>query len=362
MQTVQNISDIKYFTHQWDIIDDAYEYSIPNEHGAFETSYKSLPTFVSDFSNCSINSLPLLVTEDRKLVTKHVWPLIAKYREKPKKAHDIFSGWGEQIRINMPPITQQFHGNWRYVWLPIDEYSSENPWHIWIDVISKFRLIEKRWSTNFEKYTFILANPSKYFDKVCKEFFPDLNYVVIPKNETWRFAHLIVPSMSNHEDGILTPHMPPWIRSFSNLIVDEGIIPRRKIFVSRRDAKNRNITNQEELLMALKGWETIILEDLPIKQQVKIFAEASHVVAPHGAGLTNLLWCRPKTKVFELTHRAFISKKVYPSLSKHLGLVHRVVLCDSIKIDQEKTKNKKSKDMVDLRIDVPELMKMLDQS
>ena len=56
----------------------------------------------------------------------------------------------------MPPITEQFNGTWQYVWLPIDEYSAENPWHIWIDIVSKFRLIEKRWSTNFENQDLLI--------------------------------------------------------------------------------------------------------------------------------------------------------------------------------------------------------------
>ena len=254
MQTVQNISDIKYFLHQWDIIDDSYDYNVQYSNLNPVTNFTSMPTFVADFHNCSVASLPVLITEDRKMITNHVWPLISKYRDKPKKIHNFFTKWADTIEINMPPITKQFQDTtWKYVWLPIDEYSAENPWHIWMDIVSKFRLIEKRWSTNFEKYIFILANPSKYFEAICKEFFPDLEYRVMPKNETWRFAHLVVPSLSNHRDGILTPHMPPWIRYLANLIVGEDIKPSRKIFITRKDAMNRNIKNQNELLMALKG-------------------------------------------------------------------------------------------------------------
>ena len=360
MQTVQNIQDIKFFTNQWDIIDNSYEYSLQYPTYGLKNTFYTLPTFVADFHNCSVNSLPLLVTEDRKLITNHVWSLISRYRNKPHKVHKIFAEWGEKVDIEMPAITQQFNTPWKYVWLPIDEYSAENPWHIWMDIVSKFRLIEKRWSTNFEKYIFILANPSKYFDAVCKEFFPDLQYQVIPKDETWRFAHLLVPSLSNHRDGILTPNMPPWIRHLANLIVGEDIKPSRKIFITRKDAKNRNIKNQNELLMALKGWETVTLENLSIKEQVKTFAEATHVVSPHGAGLTNLLWCRPKTKVYELTHKAFIGKIVYPSLSHHLELKHNVILCDTEKIAGQKPRNKKQKDMVDLKINVKDFMSFID--
>jgi len=360
MQTVQNIKDIKYFTEQFEVIDQSYQFSINWDLYNIKYTYSSLPTFVSDFSNCSVNSLPVLVTEDRKIITNHVWSLISKYRDKPHKVHDIFTQWGDKVDVTMPPITQQFNDTWKYVWLPIDEYSAENPWHIWIDIVSKFRLLEKRYCTKYEKYVFVLSNPSKYFDKVCKEFFPDLNYIIIPKNETWRFKHLIVPSLSNHKDGILTPHMPAWLRHLSNRVKHKDTKPQRKIIITRENAQNRNIQNSEQMIMALKGWETVDLEDMSIKDQVQTFAEATHIVSPHGAGLTNLLWCAEGTQVFELTHEAFFGKKVYPVLSKHLGLKHTVILCDTIPIQGKKPKNKKSKDMVDLKLDVPKLIELLD--
>ena len=218
-------------------------------------------------------------------------------------------------------------------------------------------------SNTFDNPSFLLGvadKPSIYFEAICKEFFPDLEYRVMPKNETWRFAHLVVPSLSNHRDGILTPHMPPWIRYLANLIVGEDIKPSRKIFITRKDAMNRNIKNQNELLMALKGWETVTLENLSIRDQVKTFAEATHIVSPHGAGLTNLLWCRPKTKVYELTHKAFIGKIVYPSLSHHLELKHHVILCDTEKISGKKPRNKKQKDMVNLKINVKDFISYID--
>ena len=79
MQTVQNIQDIKYFTNQWDIIDNSYEYTLQYPTYGFKNTFHTLPTFVADFHNCSVNSLPMLITEDRKLITNHVWSLISKY-------------------------------------------------------------------------------------------------------------------------------------------------------------------------------------------------------------------------------------------------------------------------------------------
>jgi len=361
MQTVQNISDIKYFLHQFEIIDDSYDYHVKWADLRLKYDFTSMPTFVADFHNCSVTSLPLLVTEDRKLITNHVWPLISKYREKPHKVHNQFTKWDDKVDIYLPPITKQFHdATWLYVWLPIDEYSAENPWHIWIDVISKFRLLEKRWATDFTKYVYILSNPSKYFDKVMKELFPEIKYYVMPKDETWRFYHLVVPSMSNYEDGILSPHMPKWLRGLGNVLCPDQPKQNKKIFLTRKDASNRNITNQEQLLMSLKGWQTVTLDGMTLSEQVKLFKQASHVLAPHGAGLVNTLWCQPGTKIFELQHIDFIGKKVYPVLSKHLDLEHNVILTKTKKISGTKPKNKKGKDMVDLEVDIQNLIRLLD--
>jgi hypothetical protein len=39
---------------------------------------------------------------------------------------------------------------------------------------------------------------------------------------------------------------------------------------------------------------------------VRLFAEATHILAPHGAGLTNLVFCRPGTAVCELQMDAYV--------------------------------------------------------
>ena len=363
MQTVKNITSIKYFLDRFETVDPEYSFDVNYHPKAPVTHFHSMPTFVAEFNNCSVNTLPCLITENRHLITEHVWPLLHKYKHKPKKTHGLWELWTEPtIGIEMPPITKQLDGD-KFVWLPIDKESANNPWHIWIDVISKFRLIEKRGILNFSKFIYVLSNPSAYFDRVAKEMFPDLKYYVMPEGETWRFQHLIVPSMSNHDDGITTPHLPLWLNHFKGLFGFKGLKPYRKIIVLRPGAKTRKLVNSAELLLALKGWETVALENMSIKEQFKTFAEATHILAAHGAGLVNLLWCRPDTKVIEIQDSKMLHKKVYPLLSHHLGLKHELYLAKTIPIGYQNKKPKGVKrinDLINFEVNIPDLIRLLD--
>ena len=186
----------------------------------------------------------------------------------------------------------------------------------------------------------------------------------MPKNKVWQFKHLLVPSLSNSKDGVLTPHLADWLRHFKGLTGLKQITPHRKIVVLRPGAKTRKITNSDELLLALKGWETVALEKMTIREQMKTFAEATHIVAAHGAGLVNLLWCRPGTKVLEIQDPKMIHKKVYPVLSHHLGLEHQLYLADTIAIPLQNNKKpagiKRFSDLINFRVNVKDLIRHLD--
>ena len=186
----------------------------------------------------------------------------------------------------------------------------------------------------------------------------------MPKNETWQFKHLLVPSASNSKDGVITPDLAPWLRHFKGLHGFEQKDPHRKIVVLRPGAKTRRMTNSDELLLALKGWETVVLETMTVREQMKTFAEATHIVAAHGAGLVNLLWCRPGTKVIEIQDTKMIHKKVYPLLSHHLGLKHELYLADTVPIKLEGGKKpkgiKRLSDLINFKINIPDLLKYLD--
>lgn len=361
--SVKNINSVKYFLDRWETIDPEYNYTVPY-HESIDPHFASLPTFVAEFHNCKVHTCPILLTMEHKLISNYVWNLTDKRRHKPHKSHNLWTEWSDSVDLELPPVTESFNETHTYVWLPVDDETKHNPWHVWIDLISKFRLIEKRWSTNFARFCYIVPNQSPYFDKVCKELFPDVKLVIMPKNATWQFKHLLVPSLSNSKDGIIVPPLAPWLRHFKGLHNLKGVKPHRKIVVLRPGAVTRRIQNSDELMLNLKGWETVVLEKMSIREQMKTFAEASHVVAAHGAGLTNLLWCQPGTKVLEINQKSELHKKVYPILSHNLDLEHKLYLADIVPIPRENGEKpkgiKRFSDMIKFKINIPEIMEHLE--
>ena len=83
---------------------------------------------------------------------------------------------------------------------------------------------------------------------------------------------------------------------------------QRRILISREDAGDRRLTNERELLQALEplGFERLTLGGLSALDQIRIFREAETIVAPHGGGLSNMLFAPADCRVIELlgTHHA----------------------------------------------------------
>ena len=50
-----------------------------------------------------------------------------------------------------------------------------------------------------------------------------------------------------------------------------------------------------------------MLETLTVDEQIRHFAEAEFVIAPHGAGLANLLFCQPSTVLVELMPSHYVN-------------------------------------------------------
>ncbi len=76
----------------------------------------------------------------------------------------------------------------------------------------------------------------------------------------------------------------------------------KRIYITRRKAGYRRVLNETAVaeFVTQRGFEIVEFENLTVRQQAKLMAEADVVLAPHGGGLTNLMFCAPGTKVIEV--------------------------------------------------------------
>jgi len=94
------------------------------------------------------------------------------------------------------------------------------------------------------------------------------------------------------------------------LFPTEPTTQKRRLYISRGDSWRRRILNEDALLTYLTAldFETHTLAGLTIAQQAQLFSEAEHIIAPHGAALTNLVFAPPTCRVLEL----FAANYLYP--------------------------------------------------
>jgi len=102
--------------------------------------------------------------------------------------------------------------------------------------------------------------------------------------------------------------------------------PTRRLYISRRDAARRHVTNETDLEPILRrhGFEIVTLSGLKAVAQAALFRQASIVIGLHGAGLTNTGFCQPGTPVVEILPIATRFLSPYYSLA---GLRDLPYLC-----------------------------------
>ena len=93
-----------------------------------------------------------------------------------------------------------------------------------------------------------------------------------------------------------------WLQRISESLkgnINYGKKPWRKIFLTRRKGL-RALGNREqvELMLLKEGFEIVELDGASLDFQIELFSQASLIIAPTGAALTNMLFCHPGTKVF----------------------------------------------------------------
>ncbi|MFH7244818.1 MAG: glycosyltransferase family 61 protein [Spirulina sp.] len=136
-------------------------------------------------------------------------------------------------------------------------------------------------------------------------------------------------------------HNPPewitdWLKSTFLPKLESANIIKQHIYVSRGDsAHQRRLLNEHEVVKFLKrkGFSTCVLSDLSFVEQVNLFYNAETIIGVHGAGLTNLTFSKPGTKVIELFGKNY-TPKMYEKISAFNGLDYSSIVSEDVDVSQ----------------------------
>lgn len=120
-------------------------------------------------------------------------------------------------------------------------------------------------------------------------------------------------------------HIPAWVCSFLRdsflPVAQRTAITPKRIYISRQDSNYRNVENEKAVVDLLQkyGFEKVLLSELAFTEQVTLFKNAEYIVSPHGAGLTNIVFCQPGTQVIEIFAKEY-TPSLYADLASKVSL------------------------------------------
>ncbi|WP_426424833.1 glycosyltransferase family 61 protein [Bradyrhizobium genosp. A] len=142
-----------------------------------------------------------------------------------------------------------------------------------------------------------------------------------------RARELIVPSVPLG-GGCFRPWMVDFLRnSFLPKDWRDSHPTGRRLYISRGLAGYRRVLNEDKVveLLQKRRFEILALETMSISEQAAVIASCEAVVAPHGGGMSNIIFCSPGTKIVEIYSPELVAT-YYWKLSNALNLEYYYVL------------------------------------
>jgi capsular polysaccharide biosynthesis protein len=211
---------------------------------------------------------------------------------------------------------------------------SRNYFHFVLETLQTIVLAE---CTDTGDGPLIVANTAPWASTLARIVAAGRELVFVPAHAHWSvddlyFAHLGVfapdePSLV-HLVGYETRYLRE-VRDRLRAHLTPGKQPLEAppsselVYLSRRNSGSaRNVLNSLELEERVRALGGVVLfpEDLSVEQQALIFNDARLVIAPSGAALANLVFCRPGTSVLSLHREGLVNPWYFAPMAAALEL------------------------------------------
>lgn len=194
----------------------------------------------------------------------------------------------------------------------LDARSSHIYYHWMIDVLPKLRILER---TGFDiiniDHYIVRAHSSFQLDTLANYGIDPEKIVVTDGVQFFNANTMVIPFLKNDLGKRIYTGLgigiPGWVpdylsRSFIASNDESAESTPNRIYISRSTRGTRSVDNESEFIRLLeqRQFTAVNLENFPVGEQAALLNKASIVVGSHGAGLTNIVFCQPGTKVVEI--------------------------------------------------------------
>ena len=216
-----------------------------------------------------------------------------------------------------------------------------NYFHWIYDVLPRFALVEELF--NLDEFNFFLVPDIK------KKFqIETLELLNIPKSKcisSVEYRHIYADEIVASDHPYVTTtnathdiqNMPAWLsqwlyKKFVKQTGGKHSFPKR-IYIDRADSDSnthqlRSIINENEIknFLSKLDFTFIKLADYHFIEQCQMFNNADFIIGLNGAGFANICFCKPGTKVIEITSNT--EGKVLENLGKKNELNFKSIKCE----------------------------------
>ena len=224
--------------------------------------------------------------------------------------------------------------------------SGSNYFHWLFDLLPKVEILSKN---DYLKYIdfFYVPTINNFILKTLKTYGIKEKQLInsniqkhIEADEVFTFEHLYLKK-GNFQNTFKM--IPNWIILFLQkkfIKLKKRISFKKHFFIDRSDSKymHYKISNQIEVKKILKknSFDYIQLSKIDWYKQIYIFNNAKTIIAPHGAGLANLVFCKKDTKIFEILTKNDSKRDIYENISKKIKLNYKKIIILNKKHNNEK--------------------------
>jgi len=183
-------------------------------------------------------------------------------------------------------------------------------WHWMVDLLPRLHLIRK-YAREVEPVDKIVINPvrAKYQIEMLAALGFDRSILL---ETNWAEFHIRADQLLA---PCITPQVPArWMCEFLHQelgprLGDSTIDTPELLYVSRNDARNRRLLNEDAVMSRLEplGFRKVAMTGLRVADQAALFRNARVIITPHGSGLTNMVFSNPGTVVIELFQPAYMN-------------------------------------------------------